>query len=64
MKSLRPGNICTINSVRYRAKKRINFKCTGCALDRIDLCPNVVDSRNGHKVLSCKEDDIILVKET
>ena len=58
---LKPGQLCTINDVVYRAKKRANG-CFGCALNDIVLCPNVVDGRNGFPRLQCSVDNIILKK--
>ena len=61
MKTPKPGQLCTINNAVYRAKRRING-CYGCALNSIVMCPNVVDSRNGHPLLECAINDIILVR--
>ncbi len=61
MKTPKPGQLCTINEAVFRAKKREpGAGCKGCALEDIDLCPNVVDSRNGVPVLNCSINDIIL----
>ena len=59
MKTPRPGQLCTINNVVYRARSRTNG-CIGCAFNSLLLCPNIADSRNGHKKLSCFENNIIL----
>ena len=61
MKTPKPGQFCTINGILYRAKRRTD-KCKGCALDDLVLCPNIVDSRGGTKLLDCSLNDIILVK--
>ena len=61
MKTPKPGQLCTINNVVYRAKRRTH-KCNGCALNDIFMCPNVRDSRNGTPALECSINDIILVR--
>ena len=61
MKTPKPGQFCIINKVLYRAKKR-TCGCTGCALDNFLLCPNIVDSRNGKRLLECSLNNIILVR--
>lgn len=61
MKTPKPGQFCTINGVLYRAKKRIN-NCSGCALDNILLCPNIVDRRKAKPELDCELNNIILIK--
>lgn len=61
MKTPKPGQLCTINNTVYRAKSRTtSCGCFGCDLDDIALCPNIVDSRNGVKMLNCVENNIIL----
>lgn len=59
MKVSRPGQLCTINNVVYRAVKRVNG-CHGCALNSFELCPNIVDVRNGNKPLQCSIDNFVL----
>ena len=61
MKTPKPGQICKIDDVLYRARKRTNG-CHGCVLDNVFLCPNIVDSRNGVRQLNCTENNIILTK--
>lgn len=61
MKVSKPGQLCTINRVVYRAKSR-TYKCYGCALNNLIDCPNIVDFRNGHVQIACAENDIILVR--
>ena len=61
MMSLKPGQLCTIRNVVYRAKHR-TYKCYGCALNSIINCPNIVDCRNGEAQIACAENDIILVR--
>lgn len=62
MKTPKPGQLCTINGVIYRAKKR-SKGCRGCALDDYTLCPNIVDSRSdGSRPLNCGINNIILVR--
>ena len=60
MKTPKPGQLCTINRVVYRAKKRTH-KCYGCALNN-HMCPNIVDARNGVRPLECAIEGIILVR--
>lgn len=62
MKTPKAGQICNINGVLYRARKRTNG-CHGCALDNFISCPNIQDSRkpNG-PVLECELNNIILTK--
>lgn len=62
MKSPRPGQFCTINGVVYRAKKRTDYSCYGCALRDLMRCPNIVDSRNGQREIDCNGMNIILVR--
>lgn len=58
---LKPGQLCTINNVVYRAKRR-TCGCRGCDLDSFAICPNVVDRRiRGNKVECCL-DDVILIR--
>ena len=66
MKRIKPGQLCTINKVLYRAKKRTseNFmSCTGCALNNPFSCPNIsfknVENKNP---LNCDIDGLIFVK--
>lgn len=61
MMNLKPGQLCTINRVVYRAKRR-TYKCYGCALNNLIDCPNIVDSRNGHAQIACAENNILLVR--
>ncbi len=61
MKVSRPGQLCTINGVVYRAVWRTNG-CKGCAFNDFELCPNIVDSRNGKKPLKCSDGYFILQK--
>lgn len=62
-KTSKPGQIAYINGIPYRAKKR-TLGCKGCALDSINLCPNITDKRyETEKPLKCDEGDFILVKE-
>lgn len=66
MKRLKPGQLCTINKVLYRAKKRTseNFmSCTGCALNNPFSCPNIAfqNVENRHP-LNCDIDGLIFVK--
>lgn len=60
MKTPKPGQLCTINNVVYRAKRRdieSIYPCTGCALDNLLLCPNIVGPK-----LECSSYGIILVR--
>lgn len=59
MKTPRPGQFTVIHGIHYRAHKRTDG-CKGCDLDDICLCPNIVDSRGGKKLLECSLNDIIL----
>ena len=59
MKTPKPGQLCTINNVVYRAAKRTNG-CIGCALNNILICPRIVDSRNGTPPIDCYTEQIIL----
>ena len=61
MKVTKPGQLCMINNVLYRARKRVNG-CFGCSLNSPMLCPNIVDCRNGVRPLQCDGNNIILVK--
>ena len=66
MKALKPGQLCTINKVLYRAKKRDpeNYlSCTGCALNNPFSCPNIAFQNVENKTpLNCNVDGLILVK--
>ena len=66
MKRLKPGQLCTINKVLYRAKKRAseNFmSCTGCALNNPCSCPNIAFQNVENKQpLNCDIDGLIFVK--
>ena len=64
---LKPGRLCTVNKVVYRAKKKDSMHlldCTGCALNSPFTCPNMafqnVDNDEGR--INCEEAGIILVK--
>lgn len=59
--TLQPGQLCTINQVVYRACKRTKG-CTGCSLNSLTMCPNIVDSRNGQRKVNCAMTNIILKK--
>lgn len=61
MKTPKPGQLCTINNVVYRAKKRTNG-CDGCDLDSILRCPNIYDYRQSFnpKKIDCTIKGIIL----
>ena len=61
MKTPKPGQYTWVNGVQYRAKRRI-CGCNGCALDDLLRCPNIVDSRNGKRLLKCSENNIILTR--
>lgn len=62
MKTPKPGQLCTINNVVYRARRR-KSGCYGCALDNFVSCPNIVDSRyNTGRTLECEINGIILTK--
>lgn len=61
-KTSKPGQIAYINGIPYRAKKRTSG-CTGCALDSLYLCPNIIDKRKTDKPLKCDIGDFILVRE-
>lgn len=62
-KTSKPGQLCSINGIMYRAKKRTSG-CTGCALDSILMCPNIRDKRYMlEKPLKCDQGDFILVRE-
>lgn len=60
MKTPKPGQLCTINNVVYRAKRRTDG-CQGCDLNSLDKCPNITDYR-AEKPLKCALNDIILKK--
>lgn len=66
MITLKPGQLCTINGVLYRAKKRNvrNFlECTGCALNDFFTCPNICYANyNKQKQIDCDKYNIILTK--
>ncbi len=57
---MKPGQLCTINNVVYRAKKR-TYGCTGCALNSIDMCPEITDFRSQRKI-NCDIHGIILIR--
>lgn len=63
---LKPGQLCTINHVVYRAKKRrvTNWlECTGCALNNAFSCPNInFANYNKMQDIDCDRYGIILVK--
>lgn len=59
MKTPKPGQLCTINNVVYRAQKR-EKGCHGCDLNSITSCPNIVDSRFETPPLLCSSQGIIL----
>lgn len=61
MKSLKPGQLCTINRTVYRAKKRV-LDCKGCSLDSPFTCPNMKFQNTSNKHFPCIEQGIILVK--
>ena len=52
MKTPRPGQLCTINNIVYRAYKRTE-DCYGCDLNKFMLCPNIVDRRYEEPPLLC-----------
>lgn len=63
MKALRPGQVCMINGLPYRAKKR-TFACEGCALDSPFACPNIQYSNQpSAKQIDCIENNIILIRD-
>lgn len=59
MKTPKPGQLCTVGQVVYRAKKR-HAGCKGCDLDDLLLCPNIVDRRKETPPLTCEANGIIL----
>ena len=61
MKHYKPGQLCMINGMLYRAKKR-TLCCQGCALDDILKCPNIGTPKNEENPYACSIDDIIFVK--
>lgn len=61
-KTSKPGQLCCINGIMYRARKRTSG-CAGCALDSLYLCPNIIDKRKTDKPLKCDIGDFILVRE-
>ena len=66
MIKLKPGQLCTINRVVYRAKKREGkhfLDCTGCALNNPIVCPNIsfVNADNP-TAINCEESGIILIR--
>lgn len=66
MKALRPGQLCTIRKVVYRAKKR-TMGCQGCSLDNPFICPNIQAANFKGETysiikLDCLEHGIILIK--
>lgn len=63
MIKLRPGQLCTIDHVVYRAVRR-TAKCYGCDLGGFFRCPNVVDSRSsdGLPKVNCWENNFVLKK--
>lgn len=62
MKSYKAGQLFNHNGRFYRFAKATSL-CEGCALDDIQLCPNIVD-RRGRKfdLLPCVEKGLILKK--
>ena len=67
MITLKPGRLCTINKVVYRAKKKDSMHlldCTGCALNSPFTCPNMAfaNADNTSGQINCEEAGIILVK--
>lgn len=61
---LRPGSLCTINRVVYRAKKRDSehfLDCTGCDLNSPFSCPNIAFANCNNKItINCEDARIIL----
>lgn len=63
MKALKPGQVCMINGVPYRAKKR-TYDCDGCALNSPFTCPNLqYANQSTSPKLDCLEHNIILVND-
>lgn len=61
---MKPGQLFTYNGTIYRAKRRTNH-CYGCDLNKMfgpNVCPNIVDSRNGKRPLTCAIDNIVFKK--
>lgn len=63
---LKPGQLCTIRRVVYRAKKQdpmAQDRCQGCALNDFFKCPNIqFANTNKTESFNCDEEYIILVK--
>lgn len=56
---LKPGQICRINNILYRAHKRTNG-CKGCAFENDFACPGIINQKTGKSRLSCYETSILL----
>lgn len=62
MKTLKPGQICTINNVVYRAKRKTNG-CENCDFDgNMFYCPGIIDSKTLTVKVHCQQDNIILIR--
>lgn len=60
MKTLRNGQLCTINNKVYRVKRR-TCGCEGCFFeDSFFLCPGVLDRRTKKQKINCQLYQIIL----
>ena len=55
---VRPGQLCTIDDVVYRAHNRIDG-CFMCALNSMLRCPNIVKQRG---YIECDVTNIILLR--
>lgn len=66
MKTIKPGQLCTINHVLYRAKRKESghfLDCTGCALNNPMSCPNIAFTNCDNKTpINCESDGLIFVK--
>ena len=62
---LKPGQLCTINGVLYRAmKKEMFMSCFGCAFNNAFSCPNIkfTNDVKNEPYINCQQNDFILVK--
>lgn len=59
--SHKAGQLMTMNGKLYQFKKSTDI-CMGCALNSINLCPNITDRRFTTNPFRCYQDGLILVK--
>lgn len=63
MKTPKPGQLCTINNVVYRAYKA-ESGCEGCAFNNLYTCMGIVDGKTGQSKLDCRYKSIIFKRVT